>query len=54
MEAAAASRLTALYPALASLDAGERGEVLARERIDVLDSAALRAMAGGAPWPPAG
>ena len=28
MEAAAASRLTALYPALASLDAGERGEVL--------------------------
>jgi CRP/FNR family transcriptional regulator, anaerobic regulatory protein len=26
---------------------------LARERIEVLDSAALRAMAGGAPWPPA-
>jgi CRP/FNR family transcriptional regulator len=26
---------------------------LARERIDVLDSAALRAMAGGAAWPPA-
>jgi CRP/FNR family transcriptional regulator len=26
---------------------------LARERIDVLDSTALRAMAGGAPWPPA-
>lgn len=25
---------------------------LARERIDVLDSAALRAMAGGAAWPP--
>jgi CRP/FNR family transcriptional regulator len=25
---------------------------LARERIDVLDSVALRAMAGGAPWPP--
>lgn len=27
---------------------------LARERIDVLDSAALRAMAGGTAWPPAG
>jgi CRP/FNR family transcriptional regulator len=27
---------------------------LARERIDVLDSAALRVMAGGAAWPPAG
>lgn len=27
---------------------------LARERIDVLDSAALRAMATGAAWPPAG
>ena len=26
---------------------------LARERIDVLDSAALRAVAAGAAWPPA-